>query len=875
MRHIIFIEKELIEIAVLIKDTSFNRAAIEKTYITPLINRGIRDVGISAFTLKYDEDNKAPVRFIREYLDELLPVLDEIGTKYLIVADSNYFKVLTKERKTEPYYGYVLPCKYPGFEHLKVVLCTNYQALIYNPALEEKIGISLDSLADHIKGTYTVLGSDIIHSEYYPESFSEIKAALEKLHEYPVLAADIETFSLRFDQAGIATISFAWDEHNGIAFPCDFGEPIRSEDIKKGYYSAYYIDMLKRQLLKKFFETYKGTIVWHNASFDIKCIIYHLWMNGRPQAYPEMLEGLEVMTRSVEDTRLLLYLATNNTAGNVLGLKAAAHEFAGNWAEEDIKDIRLIPPADLLRYNLIDSLATFYLYKRDYPIVVEEEQEEIYREIFLPSLKLIIQMELCGLPMCPKTLRESKAELMALEKQYKKSFMDTDIVQEFNAVLQVQAMEAANAKLKVKKHPLEHFKGVEFNPNSSPQKRELIYEVMGLPVLDYTKTGLPATGEQTLEKLINHTDDPIHKQILTGLVDYTKVNKILGTFIPAFENGLDKPDGMKYLHGSFNLGGTLSGRLSSSDPNMQNLPANSEYARIVKKIFRAPKGWLFVGADFNSLEDMINALLTKDPNKLKVYTDGYDGHSLRAFAYFPELMPDIVETVESINSIKEKYPHLRQDSKDPTFACTYGGTWRTMVKNLGWPEEKAKEVEARYKRLYSVAVKWVEDKIQEAAQRGYGIGAFGLRIRTPLLAQVHLGHKTTPREAEAEARTLGNAISGQSYGLLNNRAAVAFMERVWDSKYKYDVLPVALIHDAIYLMIKDDVEVVEWVNRELINAMKWQELPEIQHPEVKLGAELDIFYPSWNSPITIPNNASKEQITQICSAALSEAAEAA
>jgi DNA polymerase I-like protein with 3'-5' exonuclease and polymerase domains len=89
------------------------------------------------------------------------------------------------------------------------------------------------------------------------------------------------------------------------------------------------------------------------------------------------------------------------------------------------------------------------------------------------------------------------------------------------------------------------------------------------------------------------------------------------------------------------LGGTLSGRLSSSNPNLQNLPANSKWAKLIKSCFQAPPGWLFCGLDFASLEDKISGLTTKDPNKLKVYTDGYDGHSLRAFAYFNDQMPDI------------------------------------------------------------------------------------------------------------------------------------------------------------------------------------------------------------------------------------------
>ncbi len=101
---------------------------------------------------------------------------------------------------------------------------------------------------------------------------------------------------------------------------------------------------------------------------------------------------------------------------------------------------------------------------------------------------------------------------------------------------------------------------------------------------------------------------------------------------------------------------------------------------------------------------------------------------------------------------------------------------------------------------------------------------------------------------------------GQSYGLLNNRAANEFMQKVWKSPYRFDIKPAALIHDAIYLVIKDDVQVVEWVNRELIKSMQWQELPEIQHDTVKLGAALDIFWPSWADALELPNDASTEEI---------------
>ena len=300
---------------------------------------------------------------------------------------------------------------------------------------------------------------------------------------------------------------------------------------------------------------------------------------------------------------------------------------------------------------------------------------------------------------------------------------------------------------------------------------------------------------------------------------------------------------------------------------MQQIPANSTFGKLIKECFSAPKGWLFGGADFNSLEDYISALTTKDPNKLRVYEDGFDGHCLRAAYYFKDQCPDIDPTdPDSVNSMKKRYPELRQDSKSPTFALTYQGTWHTLVNNLGFPEDKAKEIEKGYHELYKVSDEYVQQRLQQASKDGYVEVAFGLRVRTPLLKQVIFGGSRMPYEAAAEGRTAGNAL-GQSYGLLNNRAAVEFMQKVWASKYRLDIKIVALIHDAIYLLIRDDVEVVEWVNRELIKSMQWQELPEIQHPTVKLGAALDIFWPSWANATTLPNNADQDTIRKLCSEA--------
>lgn len=634
MRHIQFQEADRHSIAILLKGAAFKHVEILTNYVHPLEAQGLSQKDMIAFTLEYDEHGKASVPYIKEYLSKLLPALDSLGVQYLYVTDAAYFKVLAKQGKADPHFGYVLPCAITGFEHLNVVLGLNYQQMIYNPDLQAKLTMSLETLAGHIQGTHTVLGSNVIHSAQYPGTSESIAAALESLHQYEALTCDIEAFSLRFEEAGIGTIAFGIDKHNGMAFACDYKEiwdqhgcyDLDCDIDIAAYYGFFKPNQEIRNLLRKFFTSYEGKLTWHNAAYDVKVIIYTLWMED-PLDTEGLLEGLEIMTKHIDDTKIIAYLATNSTAGNTLGLKSLAHEFAGNWAVEEITDIRKLLLKDLLQYNLVDTLSTNYVREKYYPIMVQDKQEELYHTLFLPSLKVIIQMELTGMPMEQSRIQEAKEELQRQAKQYLDVLHNSKLIKALNLLLRQSEWEKDYEGRKAKaKNPgkilpknIEVFDQVTFNPNSGPQTQRLLYEMLGLPVIDYTDTKQPATGGDTLAKLINHTKEPAVKEILEALIGYAGVDKILTSFIPSFEKALVKTDGRMYLHGSFNLGGTVSGRLSSSKPNMQQIPANSTFGKLIKECFSAPKGWLFAGADFNSLEDYISALTTKDPNKLKVY----------------------------------------------------------------------------------------------------------------------------------------------------------------------------------------------------------------------------------------------------------------
>lgn len=856
---------------------TIDKEAIKREYITPF---NLKEEDVLVLTSHHStEKKKTPAAEMKEYIQTMLAeVLNDNNVQYIIVNDSEYFKVLTKSQSSEASLGYVMDCVFGPW---KVVYVPSFKAVFYDPAkIRHKIAMGMRALVDHRSSDYIAPGSDIIEFEHYPESYEDIKFALEKLLEMDCdLTADIEAFDLKHDKAGIGTISFAWNQHEGIAFLVDWKElttqgPIFGINARNDPVRGLLVDFFKK------FQKTGHKMIWHNIAFDAYVLVYQLFMEHLIDT-AGLLDGLEIMLTNWHDTKLITYLATNSCSGNKLGLKEQALEYSGNYAVESIKDITRIPKQKLLRYNLVDSLSTWFVFNKWYQKMIDDDQLDIYENLFQPSIVDIVQMQLTGLPVNIQTVHKVKVLLEADELKARDQINNTQVIQQYNYRRLEAYVKRKNEEWKKKRttiaETLEASKTNEkireeitFNPDSPNQLQDLLFNMLGLPIIELTKTKQPATGAKTIKALLNHTKDTDVLEFLNGLLDFSSVNKILTSFIPALLNASQGPDGWHYLFGNFNLGGTVSGRLSSSNPNLQNLPANSKYAKYIKMCIEAPPGWLFCGLDFASLEDRISALTTKDPEKLKVYTDGYDGHAMRAFAYWGDQMPGVINTVEGINALADKkhpYFYLRQASKAPTFALTYAGTFKTLMKNCGFSEEEAKKIEANFKKLYTVSIQWVSQKLDDASRNGYITAAFGLRVRTPLLAQVIRGNSRTPHEAEAEGRTAGNAL-GQSWCLLNSRAWKEFMGKVRESQYRLDIRPCAQIHDAGYALIREDLGAVAYANKHLVKAVQWQDHPDIWHDQVKLGGELGIFYPNWTTEITIANGANEEEIYSTVNKAL-------
>ena len=797
------------------EDALKNQIGLQNHYLDRLAEAGISKGSVLPLPLLYNTAAKIVAKTGKAYLDKLIDKIPDTVSK-LIIADSNYFKFITKKVKVSDHYGAVLKGEYPGYEKYDCVYIPNYNSLFKQPDNIRIIEAGIKALTNG--------STQLISSADYGFAHGSDREILDHLYKHPVLAVDIETTGLALHDS-IVSIAFAWNKHEGAAIDISIN-------------GIYY--------LRDFLETYKGQLIFHNGLFDVKMLIHELWMEHDTD-YAGMMEGLQYF-KTFDDTMILAYLAKNATTPVSIGLKEVALEYVGNYAIE-IKNITKHSKKEILKYNLIDALATFYTWEK----YKDELSSRPYLEIFKPSLYTLTKMMLIGLPMNSTRVEEVHSILEAKNKVLHEQIQENPHIKTYNKVLQKEACKTANAKLKKLVKPLEDFQDVEFNPSSHPQLGDLLFDKLKLPIIDKTKSGAPATGGDILKDLKNHTEDQDILELLDYIQELAEVDKIDGTFIKAFMKEKD------FLHGNLKLGGTQSGRLASNSPNLTNLPAHGAMGKLIKSCIEAPEGWLFAGADFSALEERIGAILSKDPNRIKVYTDGYDGHSLRAQTYFADQMPDIDPTdVASINSIEHKYPELRRRSKGPTFALQYMGTAYTLHKRTGFPMDQAIKIEQAFHDLYKVSKEFNEKNREFMETHGYVECAFGLKLKTPIISQCILGTSRTPYEADKEARSANNAIT-QSWGMLLNRAMNATNQRIEDAGYSKDILPCNMIHDAGYFIVKDDPKCIKFLNDVLIEEMEWNDDDAIRSTDVPMKASLEIGK-SWDRLVPLNNNATLKEI---------------
>lgn len=475
----------------------------------------------------YYSGKKFNMKEAKNYLDGFLQDLKEEGYERLFICDSNYFKLLTKVAKTEHAYGKEFPCKYGNYD-FTCILGLNYKALSYDPSLIDKLKVSINTLNQANKQELVINGT-------YPSSNDDVDNMLHILLSAEYLTCDIETTGLHWFSDQLYSISFSTDTHSGVAF-------LYSDEIK--------------HILREFFDKYEGGLIFHNAQFDIKFLVFNLYMSNIND-YTGLLTGIDRLTRKLDDTKLIAFCAINNTGRPSYGLKDLSFEFAGDYALDEIKDVTKAPVEKLLKYNVTDTCATWYVYNKYWPIVIQDNQENVYRNILMPAVKVLIQTEMTGVPINQDKVKELKELLVKDQENALNILRNNPDVQAAEKLLAQQELDKVNAKLKKTQKTLEDI-DFHFNFGSNPQKAFLLFEHLGIEPVDFTDSGEPAVGKTTLAKLKNQGK---YLEILDALIALQECEKILSSFVPEMENATNGR-----LYGNFNLGGTVSGRLSSSNP---------------------------------------------------------------------------------------------------------------------------------------------------------------------------------------------------------------------------------------------------------------------------------------------------------------------
>lgn len=391
----------------------------------------------------------------------------------------------------------------------------------------------------------------------------------------------------------------------------------------------------------------------------------------------------------------------------------------------------------------------------------------------------------------------------------------------------------------------------EFNPASSLQKQSL-FAMLGIES-DKTssKTGLPSWDRDEVERVNASTQDDDVRSLTQCLIDYSFAAIIRNNFIKAFYNYTVEDR----LYGQYKLLGAKSGRYTSNNPNMLNMPSTkSRFAKPVKKCFNAAKGKIILTADYGALEDRVIASLTRDTNKCNIFLKNLDGHSVNAIGYFPEKIGNILKLIGDITVDAVAFKALvdegnldavdiRQDSKGPTFGLAYGAYPPKIAAQLKIPLEDATDLFNNYHNvLYPGITDYRENYVMATAQRQ---------------GEIHLGLGFTIKTDDPgkDIRTLANATC-QFWSILTALTINKMHQLIDDAGYEEDVKVISTIYDSIYFEVTEDVNVIKWVNDNLIKAMVVDFMEDQTIPN---EAASDIGY-NWADMLTISNNASVQEI---------------
>ncbi len=413
----------------------------------------------------------------------------------------------------------------------------------------------------------------------------------------------------------------------------------------------------------------------------------------------------------VDDTLLESYVLESDKAhdlGNLasrhLGLKSISYDDVTGKGVARISFAE-VPVDQAADYSAEDADLTLRVHEALAPRLREEPiLERLYRDIELPVAEVLFRMERNGVLIDVFALAQQSDELGR----------------------KMLALETETHRLA----------GQPFNLNSPKQLAEILFGQLGLPVVKKTPGGAPSTDEEVLEKLAE--DFPLPKKIL----DYRSLAKLKNTYTDKLPRMVNPGTGR--VHTSFSQAVAVTGRLASSDPNLQNIPVRSAEGRRIRSAFIAPPGHLLVSADYSQIELRIMAHLSNDERLLEAFARGEDVHRATAAEIF------------GVTPL-EVGPDQRRAAKVINFGLIYGMSAFGLARELGLERGAAQAYMDRYFARYPGVARYMEETRQQARDRGYVETVFGRRLWLPEIKSSNVGRRQGAERAAINAPMQGTA----------------------------------------------------------------------------------------------------------------------
>ncbi|MFV1973043.1 MAG: DNA polymerase I [Thiohalobacterales bacterium] len=562
---------------------------------------------------------------------------------------------------------------------------------------------------------------------------AQLDAWLERIQAAGLFAFDTETTSLDYMAARIVGVSFAVQAGQAAYVPLAHDYPGAPAQLER----AAVLDKLRPLLENK--DIYK---IGHHLKYDRNVLANHdITLAG--MRYDSMLESYvldSTATRHDMDSVALKYL-------NHQTIKY--EDVAGKGAKQ--LGFNEVPVETAAPYAAEDADITLRLHAAMWPqLVAQPALEKVYDEIELPLLTVLSDMEQTGVAIDTGMLARQSGELA-------------------KRILEIEQEAHREA-------------GQPFNLGSPKQIQEILFDKLQLPVLAKTPKGQPSTAESVLTELA--LDYPLPRLVL----DWRSFSKLKSTYtdkLPAQVN----PDTGR-VHTSYHQAVAATGRLSSSDPNLQNIPVRTEEGRRIRQAFVAPAGRVLLAADYSQIELRIMAHLSSDAGLLAAFEAGADVHRATAAEVFG-VAPEAVTADQ------------RRSAKAINFGLIYGMSAFGLARQLGIPRGAAQEYIDLYFERYPGVRDYMEATREQAREQGFVQTVFGRRLYLP-----DIKARNGQRRQAAERTAINAPMQGTAADIIK-RAMLALHEWI-GSQTEHELTMIMQVHDELVFEVATaDVEAVK------------------------------------------------------------------